>query len=52
MRVNTVQTNQAFHPPIRMVAVDLDGTLLNDAKQVSPQTVNALCSLPAAASSW
>lgn len=27
---------------IRMVAVDLDGTLLNDSKQVSDQTVQAL----------
>src|SRR5690242_8326814 len=28
--------------PIRMVAVDLDGTLLNDSKQVSRQTIEAL----------
>jgi Cof subfamily protein (haloacid dehalogenase superfamily) len=27
---------------IRMVAIDLDGTLLNDSKQVSPQTLDAL----------
>lgn len=33
-------------PPIRLVAVDLDGTLLNDSKQVSEQTVKALCCLP------
>jgi Cof subfamily protein (haloacid dehalogenase superfamily) len=32
--------------PIRLVAVDLDGTLLNDSKQVSEQTVDALCCLP------
>jgi Cof subfamily protein (haloacid dehalogenase superfamily) len=31
---------------IRLVAIDLDGTLLNDSKQVSDQTVNALCGLP------
>jgi 5-amino-6-(5-phospho-D-ribitylamino)uracil phosphatase len=28
--------------PIRLVAIDLDGTLLDDRKQVSPQTVAAL----------
>jgi Cof subfamily protein (haloacid dehalogenase superfamily) len=33
--------------PIRLVAVDLDGTLLDDAKQVSDQTVEALGCLPA-----
>ena len=32
--------------PIRLVAIDLDGTLLNDSKQVSDQTVAALCGLP------
>jgi hypothetical protein len=32
--------------PIRLVAVDLDGTLLNDAKQVSEQTIRALQGLP------
>jgi Cof subfamily protein (haloacid dehalogenase superfamily) len=32
--------------PIRLVAIDLDGTLLNDAKQVSEQTADALCCLP------
>jgi Cof subfamily protein (haloacid dehalogenase superfamily) len=32
--------------PIRLVAVDLDGTLLNDAKQVSERTVAALQCLP------
>ncbi len=29
-------------PPIRMVAIDLDGTLLNDGKAVSDQTIDAL----------
>lgn len=33
-------------PDIRLVAIDLDGTLLNDSKQVSIQTVDALCGLP------
>src|SRR5581483_6021033 len=32
--------------PIRLVAVDLDGTLLTDSKQISRQTVEALCCLP------
>lgn len=32
---------------IRLVAIDLDGTLLNDSKQVSDQTAEALCCLPA-----
>jgi Cof subfamily protein (haloacid dehalogenase superfamily) len=31
---------------IRLVAIDLDGTLLNDSKQVSDQTVEALRCLP------
>jgi Cof subfamily protein (haloacid dehalogenase superfamily) len=31
---------------IRLVAIDLDGTLLNDSKQVSDQTADALCGLP------
>lgn len=33
-------------PTIRLVAIDLDGTLLNDSKQVSDRTVDALCGLP------
>src|ERR1700722_2214457 len=33
-------------PPIQLVAIDLDGTLLNDSKQVSDQTIAALCELP------
>ena len=32
--------------PIRLVAVDLDGTLLNDSKQVTQQTAGALACLP------
>jgi Cof subfamily protein (haloacid dehalogenase superfamily) len=34
-------------PPIGLVAVDLDGTLLTDTKQVSKRTVRALAGLPA-----
>jgi Cof subfamily protein (haloacid dehalogenase superfamily) len=30
---------------VRLVAVDLDGTLLNDSKKISEQTANALCCL-------
>jgi Cof subfamily protein (haloacid dehalogenase superfamily) len=33
--------------PIRLVAIDLDGTLLNDSKQVTEQTAKALRCLPA-----
>jgi 5-amino-6-(5-phospho-D-ribitylamino)uracil phosphatase len=33
-------------PPIRLVAIDLDGTLLTDSKQVSKKTASALCCLP------
>lgn len=32
--------------PIRLVAIDLDGTLLNDSKQVTEQTAGALGCLP------
>src|SRR5687768_7175362 len=32
--------------PVRLVAIDLDGTLLTDSKQVSEQTSEALCCLP------
>src|SRR5918993_63080 len=32
---------------VKLVAIDLDGTLLNDSKQVSDQTVEALRCLPA-----
>jgi hypothetical protein len=31
---------------IRLVAIDLDGTLLNDAKQISDRTIQALACLP------
>ncbi len=31
---------------IRLIAIDLDGTLLNDSKQIGEQTINALCCLP------
>jgi Cof subfamily protein (haloacid dehalogenase superfamily) len=34
-------------PEIKLVAIDLDGTLLNDSKQVSEQTAEALRFLPA-----
>jgi Cof subfamily protein (haloacid dehalogenase superfamily) len=34
--------------PIRMIAIDLDGTLLNGSKQVSPQTVTGLAQARAA----
>jgi 5-amino-6-(5-phospho-D-ribitylamino)uracil phosphatase len=33
-------------PAIRMVAIDLDGTLLNDSRQVSVRTAGALACLP------
>ncbi|HEY1628446.1 MAG TPA: HAD-IIB family hydrolase, partial [Tepidisphaeraceae bacterium] len=32
--------------PIRLVAIDLDGTLLNTSKKISEQTLNALKCLP------
>src|SRR5687767_8396805 len=34
------------HEPVRLVAIDLDGTLLTDSKQISEQTSEALCCLP------
>lgn len=34
-------------PAIKLVAIDLDGTLLNDSKQVSDKTARALSCLPA-----
>ncbi len=37
----------ADRPPIRLVAIDLDGTLLNDSKQVSEKTIKAISCLPA-----
>jgi Cof subfamily protein (haloacid dehalogenase superfamily) len=39
-------TAATLHKPIRLVAVDLDGTLLNDSKQVTEQTAQALACLP------
>lgn len=36
----------AHKSAIRLVAIDLDGTLLNDSKQVSEQTAESLCCLP------
>jgi Cof subfamily protein (haloacid dehalogenase superfamily) len=39
---------QLATPQVRLVAIDLDGTLLNDSKKVSEQTATALCGLPAA----
>jgi Cof subfamily protein (haloacid dehalogenase superfamily) len=36
----------AEDPHIKLVAVDLDGTLLNDSKKVSDETARALASLP------
>jgi 5-amino-6-(5-phospho-D-ribitylamino)uracil phosphatase len=36
----------AVHPPIRLIAIDLDGTLLDDRKQIGRQTAAALESLP------
>jgi Cof subfamily protein (haloacid dehalogenase superfamily) len=32
--------------PIRLVAIDLDGTLLNDSKQMSEETIEAVAGLP------
>src|SRR6266508_4518828 len=43
----TCGTEQADPPAIRLVAVDLDGTLLNDSKKVTEQTAGALACLPA-----
>src|SRR5258706_14207715 len=37
---------QSTSTSVRLVAVDLDGTLLNDSKQVSEQTAGALACLP------
>ncbi len=34
------------HPPIRLVAIDLDGTLLDDARRVSDRTAAGLKCLP------
>ena len=37
----------AYVPPVGIVAIDLDGTLLTDQKQVGKHTVRALAGLPA-----
>jgi len=39
-------SESANNPPIRLVAVDLDGTLLNDSKQISGRNLAALHRLP------
>lgn len=46
-RMAPVDPTSADVHPIRLVAVDLDGTLLNDSKQVSPQTAGAMSGLMA-----
>jgi len=40
------QARQAVEHPIRLLAVDLDGTLLNDAKRIGSRTADALADLP------
>jgi 5-amino-6-(5-phospho-D-ribitylamino)uracil phosphatase len=40
------QARKTVEHPIRLLAVDLDGTLLNDAKRVGSGTVDALADLP------
>src|SRR5437588_8685647 len=40
------RTGMPARPTIQLVAIDLDGTLLNDSKKVSDQTAEALCCLP------
>ena len=42
-RIPPIMLNPPIHG-IRLVAIDLDGTLLNDSKQVSDQTLSALSS--------
>ena len=47
MQSQTQETSPDFPaPPVRLVAIDLDGTLLNDSKKMSDQTAEALCCLP------
>jgi Cof subfamily protein (haloacid dehalogenase superfamily) len=46
VRIAPASYNARVHLPIRLIAIDLDGTLLNDSKQVSDQTAEALCCLP------
>ncbi|MCC6422459.1 MAG: HAD family phosphatase [Phycisphaerales bacterium] len=45
-RMTSVKPISAHTPVIHLVAVDLDGTLLNDTKQVTKQTAEALAKLP------
>ncbi len=40
-------SDESLETKIRLVAIDLDGTLLNDSKQVSTRTIGALQCLPA-----
>jgi len=47
LKVNLSDGTLQRRDPIRLVAIDLDGTLLNDSKQVSEQTAKALRCLPA-----
>lgn len=43
LQTRVTRTGPVPHsPPIQLVAIDLDGTLLNDSKQVSDQTIAAL----------
>jgi len=44
---NGVEAGGPARTPIKLVAIDLDGTLLNTQKKVSEQTVSALRCLPA-----
>lgn len=45
---STISDVNAVHPaPVRLIAIDLDGTLLNDSKQVAEPTAAALRCLPA-----
>ena len=47
-----IETRRARRAPaIRLVAIDLDGTLLNSEKHVSDQTIEAMQCLPAACAS-
>ena len=44
--LQSAPVNDSPSASIRLVAIDLDGTLLNDARQVSEQTARALSCLP------
>lgn len=43
---SSIAEGAASTPPVRLVAIDLDGTLLTDTKKVSKQTTRALAGLP------